>query len=164
MNTRVFWSKSDQKTVTFCVGMLLLLDINLFLFQFCQYFYTACLCVSRGLHASSPWNKFQGLPFFHLRNIAKIRHILSQNNAEKIVHAFVTSRLDYCNSLSGCPNKTLKTLQLVQNAAAKTRKRDHITPILASLHWLPYEELNLKSFSLPSKLLMVRLHHILMSS
>ena len=80
--------------------------------------------------------------FFHLRNIAKIRHILSQNDAEKLVHAFVTSRLDYCNSLlSGCPNKSLKTLQLVQNAAArvltKTRKRDHITPILASLHWLP---------------------------
>ena len=80
--------------------------------------------------------------FFHLRNIAKIRHMLPQNDAEKLVHAFVSSRLDYCNSLlSGCPNKSLKTLQLIQNAAARvltgTRKREHITPILASLHWLP---------------------------
>ena len=80
--------------------------------------------------------------FFHLHNIAKIRHILPQNDAEKLVHAFVTSRLDYCNSLlSGCSNKSLKTLQLVQNAAARvltrTRKRDHISQILASLHWLP---------------------------
>uniref|UniRef100_A0A8C5G3G3 Reverse transcriptase domain-containing protein n=1 Tax=Gouania willdenowi TaxID=441366 RepID=A0A8C5G3G3_GOUWI len=80
--------------------------------------------------------------FFHLRNIAKIRSILSQGDAEKLVHAFVTSRLDYCNSLlAGCPSKSLKTLQLVQNAAArvltKTRRRDHITPVLASLHWLP---------------------------
>ncbi|XP_037607481.1 uncharacterized protein LOC119477468 [Sebastes umbrosus] len=80
--------------------------------------------------------------FFHLRNIAKIRHILSQNDAEKLVHAFVTSRLDYCNSLlSGSSNKSLKTLQLIQNAAARvltrTRKRDHITPALVSLHWLP---------------------------
>ena len=80
--------------------------------------------------------------FFHLRNISKIRHILSQQDAEKIIHAFVTSRLDYCNSLlSGCPNRSIKTLQLVQNAAArvltKTKKRDHISPILASLHWLP---------------------------
>ncbi|KAI3372244.1 hypothetical protein L3Q82_022753, partial [Scortum barcoo] len=38
---------------------------------------------------------FQGLPFYHLRNIAKIRHFLSQSDAEKLVHAFVSSRLDY---------------------------------------------------------------------
>ncbi|RCU35148.1 hypothetical protein DVA81_17760 [Acinetobacter baumannii] len=80
--------------------------------------------------------------FFHLRNIVKIRHILSQKDAEKLVHAFVTSMLDYCNSLlSGCPDKSLKTLQLIQNAAARvltgTSKREHISPILASLHWLP---------------------------
>ena len=36
------------------------------------------------------------IAFFHLRNIAKVRHILSQNDAEKLVHAFVTSRLDHC--------------------------------------------------------------------
>ncbi|XP_051811516.1 uncharacterized protein LOC110970601 [Acanthochromis polyacanthus] len=80
--------------------------------------------------------------FFHLRNIVKIRNILSQSDAEKLVHAFVTSRLDYCNSLlSGCPNSSLKHLQLIQNAAARVltgvSKRDHISPILASLHWLP---------------------------
>ena len=80
--------------------------------------------------------------FFHLRNIAKVRHFLSLKDAEKLVHAFVTSRLDYCNSLlSGCSSKTLRTLQLIQNAAARiltgTRKRDHISPVLASLHWLP---------------------------
>ncbi len=67
--------------------------------------------------------------FFHLRNFAKIRHILSQKDAEKLVHAFVTSRLDYCNSLSsGCSNKSLKTLQLIQSAAAcvltGTKKRE----------------------------------------
>ena len=56
--------------------------------------------------------------FFHLGNIVKIWHILSQQDAEKQVHAFATSRLDYCNSLfSGCRNKILKTLQLIQNAA-----------------------------------------------
>ena len=80
--------------------------------------------------------------FFHLRSIAKIRNILSQSDAEKLVHAFITSRLDYCNSLlSGCPKTSLKSLQLVQNAAARVltrvNKREHISPILASLHWLP---------------------------
>ena len=57
--------------------------------------------------------------FFHLRNIAKIRKMLSVHDAEKLVHAFVTSRLDYCNALlSGCANDSLKSLQLVQNAGA----------------------------------------------
>ena len=68
--------------------------------------------------------------------------MLSVHDAEKLVHAFVTSRMDYCNALlSGCANASLKPLQLVQNAAARilTRKKcfEHITPVLASLHWLP---------------------------
>ncbi|MDF5005136.1 hypothetical protein P3575_24015, partial [Vibrio parahaemolyticus] len=80
--------------------------------------------------------------FFNLCNMAKIRPILTRKDAEKLVHAFVTSRLDYCNSLlSGSSSKSLKTLQLIQNAAARvltgTKKRDHISPVLASLHWLP---------------------------
>ena len=84
------------------------------------------------------------IAFFHLRNIAKIRPILTLSDAETLIHAFVSSRLDYCNVLfSGLPKSSLKNLQLVQNAAAriltKTRKFDHITPILSSLHWLPIQ-------------------------
>jgi hypothetical protein len=80
--------------------------------------------------------------FFHLRNIAKIRHMLSVADAEKLIHAFMTSRLDYCNALlGGCPARSINKLQLVQNAAARvltrTKKYDHISPILSSLHWLP---------------------------
>uniref|UniRef100_A0A8C7S3I0 Reverse transcriptase domain-containing protein n=1 Tax=Oncorhynchus mykiss TaxID=8022 RepID=A0A8C7S3I0_ONCMY len=80
--------------------------------------------------------------FFHLRNIAKIRNFPSKNDAEKFIHAFVTSRLDYCNALlSGYPDKALNKLQLVLNTAARiltrTKRFDHITPVLASLHWLP---------------------------
>jgi len=80
--------------------------------------------------------------FFHLCNIAKFRNILSQSDAEKLGHAFVTSRLDYCYSLLlGYPKKSQKSLQLIQNAAARvlmrTNRRDHISPVLAFLHWLP---------------------------
>jgi len=33
--------------------------------------------------------------FFHLRNIAKLHNMLSVSDAEKLVHAFMTSRLVY---------------------------------------------------------------------
>ena len=44
-------------------------------------------------------------------------------------------------SLQGLPQSTIDPLQRVQNAAARlvagTGTRDHITPVLQSLHWLP---------------------------
>ncbi len=53
--------------------------------------------------------------FFHLRNIAKLRNMLSFSDAEKLVHGFVTSRLDYCNALlGGCPASSINKLQIVQ--------------------------------------------------
>ncbi|MCI5136711.1 MAG: hypothetical protein D3920_16960 [Candidatus Electrothrix sp. AW2] len=80
--------------------------------------------------------------FYHLRNIAKVQPFLAQADTERLMHAFITSRLDYCNSLlSGLPKKAISQLQIIQNAAArvltKTRRRAHITPVLKSLHWLP---------------------------
>ncbi len=80
--------------------------------------------------------------FFHLRIIAKLRNMWSVSDAEKLVHAFMTSRLDYCNALlGGCPAASINKLQIVQNTAARvltrSRKYDHITQILQSLHWLP---------------------------
>ncbi|KAI5624228.1 hypothetical protein C0J50_16198, partial [Silurus asotus] len=87
-------------------------------------------------------NQVTKTDFFHLRNISKLRNMLSISNAEKLIHAFMTSRIDYCNALlGGCPASLINKLQLVQNAAARvltrSRKYDHITPILSSLHWLP---------------------------
>ena len=79
---------------------------------------------------------------FHLRNIAKLRSIVSYPELEMIIHAFISSRLDYCNSLFTCLSKTsMERLQLIQNAAARlltrSNRRCHITPVLSSLHWLP---------------------------
>ncbi len=80
--------------------------------------------------------------FFHLKNISKLRPMLSMSNAEMLIHAFMTSRLDYCNALlGGCSARLINKLQMVQNAAARvltrTRKYEHISPVLSTLHWLP---------------------------
>ncbi len=68
--------------------------------------------------------------------------MLSMSNAEMLIHAFMTSRLDYCNALlGGCSACLINKLQMVQNAAARvltrTRKCDHISPVMSTLHWLP---------------------------
>uniref|UniRef100_A0A8C6KL48 Reverse transcriptase domain-containing protein n=1 Tax=Nothobranchius furzeri TaxID=105023 RepID=A0A8C6KL48_NOTFU len=80
--------------------------------------------------------------FFHLRNVAKLSPILSRSELETVLHSFISSRLDYCNSLFTCLSRTsLNRLQVVQNACArlltKSSKHTHITPLLLQLHWLP---------------------------
>jgi hypothetical protein len=61
-----------------------------------------------------------------------------------IATTMVTTRLEYCNSLLYKTSKrNLAKLQQVLNTVARprivtnSRKRDHITPILMDLHWLP---------------------------
>ena len=80
--------------------------------------------------------------FFHLHNIRRVRKYLSIESAEKLVHVFITSRSDYCNSLLyGLPHCALIKLQRVQNAAARVLylapRYRHMTPILYELQWLP---------------------------
>mgnify|MGYP003487436921 FL=1 len=83
--------------------------------------------------------------FFHVRSLSKIRPYLTRKAACSVAVSLVLSRLDYCNSLlAGLPQMQIKRLQAVQNAAARvvtrSRKTDHITPILKQLHWLPVAE------------------------
>ncbi len=80
--------------------------------------------------------------FYQLRLLSKVKPFLSRKNLETAIHAFISSRLDYCNSLYfSISQSSISRLQLVQNAAARLlegkRKYDHISPILMSLHWLP---------------------------
>jgi hypothetical protein len=83
--------------------------------------------------------------YFHLRNIRKMRHYLDEDITKMLVHAFIISRLDYCNALfSGLPHYLLHKLQKIQNKCARiitcTNNDTHLKPILKDLHWLPVQE------------------------
>ena len=83
--------------------------------------------------------------FYHIRNIRHIRKYLDVKSTETMVHAFITNKLDYCNSLLyGLPDCQIQKLQRVQNAAARIitgiKKYDQITPALKELHWLPVQQ------------------------
>ena len=57
--------------------------------------------------------------YYHLKNISRIQKLMSQQDLEKLVHAFIFSRLDYCNGVvTGLTKKSIRKLQLIQNAAA----------------------------------------------
>jgi len=67
------------------------------------------------------------------------------NGLARLVSAFVLSQLDYCNALlAELPASTLAPLQRVMPAAARLvcgpSPRDHATPALESLHWLPVKQ------------------------
>ena len=82
---------------------------------------------------------------FGLHKIGSIRRYLDQSATERLIHAFVMSRIDNCNGLLyGLSDLLLGRLQRIQNSAARlvTRTRSHesISPILHTLHWLPVKD------------------------
>ena len=106
------------------------------------------------LSMASQVNNMVSSGYFHLKNIAHARNMLTRDATRTLVQALVISRLDYSNGvLLNISGELISKLQSVQNRAARlvslTRKRDHITPVLRNLHWLPikarveYKTLNL---------------------
>ena len=83
--------------------------------------------------------------FYELHRISLIRPYLTTQLTKTLICALVLSRLDYCNALlAGCPDYLIEKIQKVQNSAArlvfKAKKRDHVTPLLKDLHWLPIQQ------------------------
>ena len=80
--------------------------------------------------------------FYHLRRIRQICRRVGTEGTTQLVLAFITPRMDYCNSvLAGLPQVTLEPLQRVQNAAMRLildlNMWDHVSLGLRQLHWLP---------------------------
>ena len=83
--------------------------------------------------------------YYHLHNIGAVRQMLTREAAEKLIHAFISSRLDSCNSLLiNIPSSLILKLQRIQNTAARIvlrrSKRDSISAALRELHWLPVKQ------------------------
>ena len=77
-----------------------------------------------------------------LRQLRSLRNALTSDASKTVVHAFVSSRVDYCNSVSSLIRaKHLRHLQSVLNAAARIvarrSKYDHISVVIRDqVHWL----------------------------
>ena len=83
--------------------------------------------------------------YLYLRHIRSICKYITQENCAQLIHSFITSRLDYCNSLYiGLPKNLIAKLQKVQNAAVRVvknkRKRQSVQNDLIDLHWLNIEK------------------------
>ena len=79
--------------------------------------------------------------FRTIRDIQRIRSLLTFDQLKMVVNSLVVSCLDYCNSMYyGINESDLQQLQIIQNAAAKViygkYKYDHIDDDLEDLHWL----------------------------
>ena len=99
------------------------------------------VCLDNSLNFNLHINNITSSCYMFIRKIASIRKYISQSNCETLVHAFITSRLDMCNVLYfGMSEKNINKLQKIQNAAIRVifslKKRDHVSDLLHSLHWL----------------------------
>jgi len=85
------------------------------------------------------------LAYYQLCQLHQVVRSLSADGAKAVVKAIISCRLDYCNLLlTGVASCLLRRLQSLQNAAARlvtsAPRREHITPILRQLSWLPVHQ------------------------
>ena len=94
-------------------------------------------CFDTHLNMGTQITKTCSSAFYYLYDIRHIRKYLSRESTVKLVHAFISSRLDYCNSLLyGIPEYQTRKLQRVMSKSARLIYRApkfcHITtPLLA---------------------------------
>jgi hypothetical protein len=101
--------------------------------------------IDSGLTFDKHINNMCKASYFNIRALRHIRSALTRETAGSVAASLVQTRLDYCNSiLTGTTTKNLSKLQRVQNSLARVvtghRRNEHITPVLADLHWLRVED------------------------
>ena len=94
------------------------------------------------LTVASHVRRLPGKSFHYLRQMNTIRKSITEDATTTMVHAHVTSLVDYCNRVSAAD---VQPLQNVLNAAARIilrkQKFDHITTdVRHRLYWLPIQQ------------------------
>ena len=96
--------------------------------------------------------------FYQLRQLRRVQRSLVDESVATLVHAFVTSHIDYCSGLlAGAPKVVTDKLQRVMNSAARvitnTRKFDHGLSHVRHeiLHWLDVPAVSYTHLTLPTK-------------
>ena len=87
-------------------------------------------------------NSVKQSSYFHLKRLNSLRHCISFSQREILTHAFITSRIDFCNSLFyGSNINSVKILRSILGAAARAltgaNKQTHNASLFLKLHWLP---------------------------
>ena len=112
--------------------------------RFANFVKTLGFILDKHLNMDVHINSLVSHCFKLLSDIGKIRNLLTPKHTELLVHAVISSRLDYCNSLLYGANKEhIEKLQKIQNAAARLislrKKHESVSDVLVDLHWLRVE-------------------------
>ena len=137
-NTQVIWVGFRQQLDKIHITELQLESANV---QFADTVSKLGVMVDSQLNMSAHVTAVTRSCLFQQRQLRAVRPSLSTDAAKTLVSAFISSSLDYCNSLlAGVTSSLLTKLQSVQNAAPRlvsmSWKFDRITPILRDLHCL----------------------------
>ena len=112
--------------------------------RFSEFVKNVGVLLDRNLNMSKHINNIVSHCYKILRDIGSIKKHLQKSHIKNLVHAMISNRLDYCNSLLVNIDKAnLYKLQKVQNSAARLvlgkRRRESATLALRELHWLNVE-------------------------
>ena len=112
-------AKQDLSSLSVCVGdsiiqqSLKVRDLEVIFDQFLSVDYNIS-SVCRSTHS-------------HMRNISRIRHLLSHHATVQLIHALISICLDYCNSVLYNLTKSISRLQRIQNQVTRILTR---TPLI----------------------------------
>jgi len=136
---------SDGKTSLKIVLLALILTLGLLLSPPQTKVRDLGVIIDKHLSFTSQISNVCKSAFYALNNIRKVSKYLDSHSTEGLIHTFISSRIDNCNSLfCSLPVAEIAKLQRVQNGAARlvtgSKRTEHITPTQRNLHWLAVEQ------------------------